>query len=431
MGVRLLAWIASVGVLLSASVASGARGQGEALVEEFRARCEEHAPAPDDCGMTALAAMRAFRAAHQGAKAIAFGRRFLAWDTREQRASPQAPAAAREIGAAYETLALFDQAAEVYELAAGLRPGDADAAHALSDAVRVRLALGQADLADKDARAFVKTYGQSRTAQAAQIALALAEHQAADEAWAGVRRALAQSMATIDKGPLDLQVRAHALLAHANTQLGGSREVARAEYARVRAMWNDPSAVERAIRESGDDDTLPRMGQALTAVGEAFFVAAEEERVVAEAVSFPRPRTKVEIARYAEARRAAIERAVVAYGAVARLRPEPPPSWTVAAAARVASMWSALVDDLRSSPFVRGRALDPIVEPIKVRYAKPANLRCLEVAAAYRLLGDGPTACAAWLASSYKAEHYRVDELVPSVREFASAPASPLLDSSM
>ena len=87
-----------------------------------------------------------------------------------------------------------------------------EADKALSDAVILRLGLGQEDQAIDDARTFTKNYGGAKPAQTASIAFAVGAHYAEKEDWDKARGALTGSMGVIDKAAPDVQVQAHATL---------------------------------------------------------------------------------------------------------------------------------------------------------------------------------------------------------------------------
>ncbi len=76
-----------------------------------------------------------------------------------------------EIGGNYQAIAVYDEAAKWYEKYADLKPTPEKADVALSDAVQLRLGLGQADEAIKDAAAFRAKFGGSKPTQTAQIAV--------------------------------------------------------------------------------------------------------------------------------------------------------------------------------------------------------------------------------------------------------------------
>jgi tetratricopeptide (TPR) repeat protein len=167
--------------------------------------------------------------------------------------SPLARKAVYEIGGNYQAIAVYDLAAEWYEKYQKADPKGPDADKALSDAVILRLGLGQEEEAIRDAAVFQKAYGQSKPAQTASIAFAVGGHYVDQENWDKAVPMLSSSMKVIDKAAPDIQVQAHAALARAfigKYPKGGGQSNAGKEYARVRALWSDPAAAEKKIREA-------------------------------------------------------------------------------------------------------------------------------------------------------------------------------------
>jgi hypothetical protein len=86
-------------------------------------------------------------------------------------------------------------------------------------------------------------------------------------------------------------------------------------------------------------------------------------------------------------------------------------------------MWGDFVDDFRRAPIpeawkkdadIRGTyydALDAASEPFKVRNAKPALKKCLDLSVKFQYFDEYSRNCEVWLAKNYKAEYHVVDEL--------------------
>src|SRR6185437_7650705 len=83
---------------------------------------------------------------------------------------------------------------------------------------------------------------------------------------------------------LDVQIQAHALLGRSYVRLN-SPSNATPEFNKVRGYWRDPAAAVKKIEEGGGDDR--RLAKALTAVGEALFFFAEQQRKDVDKIRFP------------------------------------------------------------------------------------------------------------------------------------------------
>lgn len=417
---------------------------GTAYFEMFRKYCKEpvannQAPQAERCDEIAYNAARAFQAARLVAKAITVRRELLAYDEKQGGKSPLAKKATYEIGGNYQAIAVYDLAADWFERYAKMDPKAPDADKALSDAVILRLGLGQEDQAIEDARTFTKNYGGAKPAQTASIAFAIGAHYAEKEEWDKAQKALTGSMGVISKAAPDIQVQAHATLGRAFTKAKTGAAQAKGEYAKVRSLWADPTKAEAAIRAAypTEDDAAKdrRLAKALNAVGEAFFFAAEERRQAeVESLKFPAyngPGDKATVLKHIQTKvadwytkkKAAIEKVEPEYVKILDLKPVAPPKWVIAAGSRAGLMWGDLVDEFRKAPIpaawktdaeLRGTyydALDAASEPFKVRNAKPALKKCLDLSVKYQYFDDFSRNCEVWLAKNYKAEYHVVDEL--------------------
>ena len=423
---------------------------GAAYVDIFRAHCEEpsfeqrplHGTVAG-CTEIVFNAARAFYAAHLSSKAIVTHRMLLTFDERMKAHSPLAVRSLRELGALYQGLVLYEQAAEYYERYATSSPASPHADEALRDAVILRLGLGDEAQATKDAATFAKTYGATKRAETAELAVALASHHAEHENWARAATVITSSLSMIDRAPLDITIRAHLLLAHAHSK-SGTRERAAAEYANIRAMWRDPSGAAQAIRRGwpGEDESQQtrRLARSLVAVGEAMFVAAETRRLAEVAtLKFPvyqgpddraavLAHLQTQVRPWFEKKRAAIALVEADYLRILELQPAPPPAWVIAAGAAVGTMWSDLVADFGRVPIPGAwrkvpalyhaywDAVDDMSESIRARFAKPAMKKCVELGAKFQLRDEHARACEVWLAKNYKSEFHVVDELIPEFR---------------
>ena len=420
---------------------------GTAYFETFRRYCQDpvnngQAPQAEKCDEIAYNAARAFQAARLVAKAITARRALLAYDEKTKGNSPLAKKAVYEIGGNYQAIAVYDLAAEWYERYAKTDPKAPDADKALSDAVVLRLGLGQHDEAIKDAQIFQKNYGASKPVQTAQVAFAVGSHYVDQENWDAAVKALSSSMGVMNKAAPDIQVQAHAALARAfigKYPKGGGESNAKGEYAKVRGIWANPADAEAKIRAAypNEDDAQKdrRLAKALNAVGEAYFFQAEQARKASvEPVKFPEYKGKgdkdsvlkhiqTRVKEWYEKKSSAIQKVEPEYVKILELKPVPPPKWVIAAGSRAGLMWGDFVDDFRRAPIpeswkrdadIRGTyydALDAASEPFKVNRAKPALKKCLDLSVKYQYFDEYSRNCEVWLAKNYKAEYHVVDEL--------------------
>jgi hypothetical protein len=383
-------------------------------------------------------AAKAYQAARLVAKAIA-ARLVLLEPSNRMDKSELARKATYEIGGNYQAIAVYDLASTWYERYADLKPMPEKADLALSDAVQLRLGLGQEDEAIKDAGVFRAKFGASKPAQTAAIQFAIGAHYAAKEDWDRAKTALQGAMGIIDRSPPDIQVQAHATLARAFTHLHGSEAQAKGEYAKVRGLWSNPDASIAKINESyaGEDEgqKTKRLAKSLNAVGEAYFYAAEEARhAIVDPIHFPEYHgagNKADVLKHIQTKvkdwygkkRAAIEKVEPDYIKILDLKPTAPPMWVIAAGSRSGLMWGKFVDEFRAAPIpvewkkdpeLRGTyydALDAASEPFKANNAKPALKKCLDLSVQYQYFDSYSRDCEVWLAKNYKAEYHVVDEL--------------------
>jgi tetratricopeptide (TPR) repeat protein len=431
---------------------------GALYFDMFRKYCEEpirqgQKPRAGSCDELAYNAARAFRAARNSTKAISVYRVLINLDAttplgRDGRRSRLAARATRELGALYHSLALYSQAADWYERFTTIQPNEPDADRTLSDAIYLRFGLGDIDQATIDTRLFIKLFGATAPIMSAQVVLALASVHGEKEEWPAVQRVLEGSMGLIDRAgiPIDLQMRAHALLARAGVR-------PKEEYAKVRGFWTDPMAAQQSMRNAWKESEAMvdrRMAKALLVLGEAFFAAAEDKRVATvDRLAFPTyagpndttalaTHLKTTVKAWYDQKIAAIESAEREYMRILDLRPFPTPPWVIAAGSRIGLMWADLADEIArastpptwmsSSSMKDARAkrdhafaFDKLREPIRVMRAKPALVKCVDLSVKYQWIDPKARACDAWLAKSFKAEHHLVDEIIPSTREASSS----------
>lgn len=337
-----------------------------------------------------------------------------------------------KVGGNWQAIAVYDEAAKWYERYAREFPKAEQADSALSDAVVLRLGLGQDAEAIKDADDFMKTYGQSKPVETSRVAFAIGAHYVDREDWDSARKRLQGAMSLIDKSaPLDVQVQAHALLGRVYVRIK-SDTAAATEYNKVRTLWKDPKAAADKILASDADGGVRRLGKALTSVGEAYFYFAEKERKKVDAIRFPEYKgqnskedvlkhIKTKVADWMKKKRPAIEAAEKEYLKVVQLEPAPPPKWVIASGSRVGAMWGEFVREFRAAPipadFKRDdelrntyyAALDEASEPQKQR-AKVAYETCLNYSVKYQFFDEYSRSCEEWLSRTYKNEYHQVDE---------------------
>ena len=415
---------------------------GQAYFEMFRRYCQDpvangQAPQAEHCDEIAYNAARAFQAARLVAKSITVRRALIAFDEKTKMNSPLAKKAVYEIGGNYQAIAVYDLAAEWYERYARTNARADHADQALADAVLLRLGLGQEAEAIRDAQDFARSYGAAKPAQSGAIAFAIGAHYAEKEEWDKARRALTASMSLIDRASPDVQLQAHATLGRALSKIGNGNQ-ARAEYAKVKALWSDPAAAQAKLRTAypADDEAQHerRLGKSLAAVGEAFFFAAEERRLAeVETLKFPEykgPGDKASVKQHIDTKvkdwylkkMAAIQKVEPEYAKILELKPVPPPKWVIAAGSRAGLMWGDFVDDFRRAPIPkawRGTELeqlyttkiDEVSEPYKANHARPALKKCLDLSSRFQYFDGFSRSCEVWLAKNYKAEYHVVDEL--------------------
>jgi len=331
---------------------------------------------------------------------------------------------------------VYDKASDFFELYAkktAYRGEFAD--QALSDAVVLRLGLGQEDQGIDDSNNFNKYFGAKKPAQTAQIAYAIAAHYGEKKDWNNVEKRLGGSMKMIDnKATLDIVAQAHTLLARADIKLGKETLAVR-EYKAVVGLWSDPNAAVAKIQSiPGEDDGSKqrRLGRALEAVGEAMFYFADKEKAKVDKLKFPEYRgnnSKEDVLKHIGTKvkdwivkkRPLIEKASGEYKKIVDLQPVPPPRWVIAAGSRVGEMWGGFVKEFRAAPipdaFRRDveirqtyyASLDEASEPQK-QQAKSAFEICLGYSVKYQYFDEFSRTCEEWLAQNYKNEYHLVDE---------------------
>ncbi len=413
---------------------------GVSYMDMFKKNCQDPAangqPASADrCDEIAYNAAKAYQAARLVAKSIGARKALIEYDRNTKGNSPYAKKAIYEIGGNYQAIAVYDKAADYYEQYADADVKGEKADLALSDAVLLRLGLGQEAEALRDAEKFRKNYGASKQSQTASIAFAIGAHYAEKGDWDNARKNLSGNMSVIDKASPDIQVQAHATLGRVYAKIPQGDKLAKNEYAKVRNIWGDGSKAVEAIRAAHPGDADKAIGKALNAVGEAIFYNADEMKVATvDQIKFPiyvgngdmksvKAHIDTKVKGWLEKKKPAIEKAEAEYKKIVDLQPAPPPKWVIAAGSRVGLMWGNFVDEFRAAPIpsniksdaeLRGAyydGLDGASEPIKSGRAKPALQTCLTYSVKFQYFDDYSRSCEVWLAKNYKGEYHVVDEL--------------------
>ncbi len=374
---------------------------------------------------------RAYQAGRLLAKSIS-ARKILLDPRYGMQDSELAHKAIYEIGGNYQAIAMYDKAAEYYEKYAetvGYR-GD-ESVQAMSDAVVLRLGLGDEDKALDNAKTFRAKFGTRKPEQSAQIAFAIAAHYGDKGDWDEARKALlGQAMTLIDKAAtLDVRMQAHALLGRAYDKLKTAPSAKR-EYEKVVSLWKDPAQSVDLIRKAGGADR--EVGRALEAVGEALFYSAEQAKAKVDAYEFPEykgNKDKEGISKHIATKvkdwytkkKDMITEASLEYKKVVDLQPVPPPRWVIASGSQVGAMWGKFVADFRSAPIPKEwekdyeirtayyGALDDASEPFKTQ-AKGAFVICMQYTVVHQYFDQYSRACEEWLAENYKADFHLIDE---------------------
>jgi len=341
-----------------------------------------------------------------------------------------------EIGGNYQAIAVYDKASDFFELYAKKTAYKGEFAdQALSDAVVLRLGLGQEEQGIDDSNNFNKYFGARKPAQTAAIAYAIAAHYGEKKDWNNVEKRLGGSMRMIDsKATLDIVVQAHALLARADIKLGKETLAVR-EYKTVVGSWSDPKAAEGKIMSiPGEDDGSKqrRLGRALESVGEGMFYFADVEKAKVDKLKFPDyhgNNSKEDVLKHINTKvkdwiikkRPLIDKASAEYKKIVDLQPVPPPRWVIAAGSRVGEMWGTFVKEFRAAPIPDAfrkdveirqtyyASLDEASEPQK-QQAKSAFETCLGYSVKYQYFDEFSRTCEEWLAQNYKNEYHLVDE---------------------
>jgi TolA-binding protein len=398
-------------------------------------------------------AAMSFQNAHLLAKAIR-AREILLDPSYRLHETRSARKASYQLGANYQAIAVYDKSAHWYERFARNNPKMSTAAAALSDAVVLRLGLGQHEKALAGARLFNRQYGSRKPQQAAQIAFAIGAHHVARKRWRRAEQVIVRSLPQLEKhaGP-EVKLQAFALLGKLYHELERPTQSQRF-YRRLRDASQDVAslnALKKAIEDGGKRDgedgatRVRRHGKALMAMGEALHYFANRKRAKADALVFPKyrgPGTRSDVDRFVKTKITewmnkkvpAIKEATAAYMKIVSLNaPQPPPRWAIAAGAAIGAMWGELVDDFIEAPYPKQwdqpgympnvtpptlwverraaykAALAKKVAPYK-KVAKHSFDECLEYGIIHQYFDNELRSCERWLSKKYPNEYHMVDE---------------------
>ncbi len=343
-----------------ASIEAGANLYMAIWAKYGKEACATKQPSCERMDQVLTNAARAFQAARFVAKAIAT-RKLLVDPHYNLDRTELARKAVYEIGANYQAIAVYDEAASWYERFARESPRLEHAAEAQEDAVILRLGLGQEEQAMKDAELFERTYGSQKPALSGpdRLRRRRSRHRArglcrrGKEAVRGdARHRQERFHRRADPGPRPARAGAE--------QDGRShrrRRRVRAGARRLQGSGGRGEADRRCRRERAPAPDW----QGADGGGEAKFFFAEQKRRTADRVRFPEYKgsgsradvlahVNTKVADWIKRKRPLIEEAEKAYLEILNLPIAPPPRWSIAAGARVGQMWGKFVAEFRAAP---------------------------------------------------------------------------------
>ncbi len=409
--------------------------EAAALLERFRTCASPETPATCAAGLERAATLD--EAAHRTGRAIEARRIALALGGVDAGTLARN---AYQLGTDYRNIAEFELAATALERAATLDPGGATAAPALTDAIALRLGLGDGAAVAADCDRFFARPGPIDAELAAKVAFVRGAWANEHGDPAGAERELSKAMVTIDRGPLWLRLTAHAMLAKALARHATDGRAA-AEWARVRELG-------AGLKPSAADADPRSFAKGIMAIGDAIVFQADQKRLAAKwspvpaygggAASADIDRwVSASIAPWVTGRTTTIAELESAYRAVLDLTPVPPPNAVVVAGARVAALWSDAADALSAASFPRawdGAKRKLFAERLAtagatlIGKAKAANVWCTSVAVKFQYVAPEAGACSDWLTKRWPHEYPKLDELqlLPAPRVGGGTLVAPL-----
>ncbi len=166
---------------------------------------------------------------------------------------------------------------------------DEQRASALSNAVVLRLGLGQEEEAIKNSNVFDRMFGAKRKDQARQIFLAIGEHYIVREEWSKGQERLDKFIKNYPDARLDEKLHVRAMLGRAYRALKQTNG-ADAQYGAIKADWKDGrdklfDQIESAAKDNPTNSKIRE--NAYSAVAEAYIYFADKDYVKANEVKFP------------------------------------------------------------------------------------------------------------------------------------------------
>jgi hypothetical protein len=287
----------------------------------------------------------------------------------------------------------------------------------LSQAIRIRFALGEEAKALADLEEFRKQHAAKAPVTAADMELELAEHYARTRKYARLGQHIARVLPGIQKtARFEQELRARAFSARASFEQK-QRAAAQKE---IESIVKDWAAKGKAFLKTVPETELTRAGLALSAVGEALFLRAEEAREKADALGAPAFNGKKDMKSvqaylakdfkaWMEKRRKLIDDANTRYREVLDLQPVPPPKWVVHSAQRTGQMLETFAAEFKKVPMpaeiqkdpelarAYRESLDGALEP-QVSAARQAFKTCSSFARRYEQRDEVSKSCDDWLA---------------------------------
>ncbi len=366
-----------------------------------------------------------------------------------------APVSAAEVcrrGEALRGVAEYALAADALTQCARSFPAEARGKTALSDALVLRLGLGEDVEAMRLAGEFVKIYGATDHTRAATVIFAAAAHQGEKARWREAGEILSRNQRLIDDAPIDIRLQARLLVGRAQLH-GPTPDRGYAELQTALSMYGNGGAlgdmIAIAYPTEDEGQRMRRIGKSLNAVGDALVLLADRDREKSLASQRPpvyagartvdalHHHLTTAVPEWMKRRRAAIEERERQYTSVLEMRPVPPPKAVIAAAGAVGKMWADYADDLaRLVPLdvypvtrVAGTpattptraearaALDEVRGPILQRQALPAMRKCVSLSVKYQYTDERSQGCEAWLTKNDPETRPR-SELAPQPRAY-------------
>jgi hypothetical protein len=338
-------------------------------------------------------------------------------------------------------------------------------AAALSNAVVLRLGLGQEDQAIKDSETFDKRFGAKRKEQARQIFLAIGEHYVENGEWKKGFDRLERFIKAYPDARLDEKLRTRALAGRAARNLK-QNGVSDRYFGEIREGWSknrdkQHDEIENAAKANPNNSKIRQ--NAYSAVAEAYLHFADKEYDKANAVKFEPYKgggddaswTKYftdKFGPYVKKRIEANEPAFRAYQRVFCMGEEVTSEkgctrewkdigevfaskFVVEAASKAGDLYADTYDKARNAPLGNAltelpsdsksikeqkaalrslffRKLDQVAEPIKTP-ARTAFKECLEVSTQAKFFDEYSERCEKWLAKVYKNEYRTLEEKRP------------------